>query len=100
MGANDPVVFGHQGVATAVANVLSPDKAARDKTKRGRTTIHSDAWYEWVLVAQYLFRADPEAEIADVFEWFRTRDLGGTPITAGLLARVNREVATELGPWE
>jgi hypothetical protein len=73
-----------------------PDKAEA----RGRTKIHQDAWYEWIIVANYLFRKDAEAEIADVFEWLRIHDLGGTPITSGLLARVNREIATELGPWE
>lgn len=96
------------GSLRSIASGLQPVRTgqdARDKTLGtsiggGGTKIHPDAWYEIVLVAQYLYREDEEAEIADVFEWLRLKTMDGTPISPGLLKRVNREIATELGPWE
>ena len=91
-GPNGAIAFDPRRTDSGQPNDLSPDKA----DDGGRTIIHPDAWYEWVAAAQYVFRINSEAEIVDVFEWLRIHDLGGTPITAGLLARIDREIATEL----
>lgn len=62
-------------------------------------TICEDAWSEFILVAQYLFRQNREAEIADVFEFLRVKDMGGLEYSASLMKRVTREVVTECGPF-
>jgi hypothetical protein len=96
-GVSTPVVSGSTDLGREVRPALSQlDKAEGG----GRTIIHENAWYEFILIAQYLYKVNPDAEVADVFEFLRMKDMGGTPITAGLLKRVNREIATELGPWE
>lgn len=64
-----------------------------------RIKIHDDVWSEMVLVAQYLYRIDPEAEIVDVFEFMRCNMYGGDPYSASTIKRADREVATDLGPW-
>jgi hypothetical protein len=66
----------------------------------GGSKICADVWSEFLLVAKYLYSTNPEAEIADVFEWLRRHDLGGEEISESLLKRVTREVITECGPFE
>jgi hypothetical protein len=63
------------------------------------TKINEDVWSEFILVADYLYRKNQDAEIADVFEWFRRNDLDGEEYSPSLLKRVTREVETECGPF-
>lgn len=63
------------------------------------TSICEDTWSEFILVAQYLFRENSEAEVADVFEFLRVKDMGGLEYSPGLMKRVTREVVTECGPF-
>ena len=61
--------------------------------------INSDVWSEFILVANYLYRNNEDAEVADVFEFFRMKDLGGDEYSASTLKRAIREVETECGPF-
>jgi hypothetical protein len=72
----------------------SAGKGQGDSEKRVK--INEDIWQEWVLIAQYLYRMDEEAEIADMFEFFRTYVYGGEPYSKSTLARADREVATDI----
>lgn len=67
---------------------------------KGGTKINADVWSEFVLIANYLYQENEDAEIADVFEFFRTKDMGGQEYSPGLLKRVTREVETECGPFD
>lgn len=66
---------------------------------KGGTKICEDTWSEFVLIAQYLYRKNNAAEIADVFEFLRVKDMGGLEYSASLMKRVTREVVTECGPF-
>lgn len=68
-------------------------------SREGGVKINDDVWAEFILVAKYLHSKNNEAEIADVFEFFRLHDLGGDPISPSLWKRVTREVETECGPF-
>lgn len=57
--------------------------------------VCEEFWSEFILIAQYLHRIDDNAEIVDVFDWLRLKDLGGQAFSAALLKRVDREVATD-----
>ena len=72
------------------------DKAGRRITTETPIKICDEFWSEFILIAQFIHRLHPEAEIADVFEWFRQEDLGGTEYSPALLKRVDREIATDL----
>lgn len=74
------------------------DVGQGDEGERG-TVIHADVWSEFILVANYLYRNNENAEVADVFEFFRMKDLGGEEYSASTLKRAIREVETECGPF-
>ncbi len=65
----------------------------------GGIKIHEDVWSEFILIANYLYRSDENAEVADVFEFFRMKDLGGEEYSTATLKRAIREVETECGPF-
>lgn len=89
------VVFGQQLSHRSQEPALSPSRQGDE----GATKICDDAWEEMSLVAQFLFRKFPDADFYDLFNWMRMEMYGGLEYSEGLLTRVDREVATELGPW-
>lgn len=87
------------GVSRLVSSGKQPNEDGQgDEGERG-TKIHEDVWSEFILVANYLYRNNVDAEVADVFEFFRMKDLGGEEYSASTLRRAIREVETECGPF-
>lgn len=89
-------------VDNGVVNPLELDYRLGDAGQgsgSGGTKIHEDTWSEFLLVANYLYRNNEDAEIADVFEFFRLKDMGGREYSPALLKRVTREVETDCGPF-
>ena len=89
------LVFGQESSSRSQEPALS---LSRQGDERG-TKICDDAWEEMCLVAQFLFRKFPDSDFYDLFNWIRMELYGGQEYSDGLLARVDREITTELGPW-
>lgn len=82
-----------------------PLRSGQEPCKNGQgregtgVVICEDTWSEFILIAEYLFRTNNEAEVADVFEWFRMEDLGGEQYSLATMKRATREVVTDCGAF-
>jgi len=85
----------HKGVPYQHGGQQSSDKANEEGTK-----IDDDVWSEFIPVAQLLLHRNEEADLYDLFDWIRINFHGGQTYGDSLLARVDSEIAKELGPWD
>lgn len=74
------------------------DKAAAHNSEGG-ITINPDVWDEMCTVGRFLCLVQDDPDFYDFFDWMRINMFGGQPYGDGLLARVDAEIAKELGPW-
>lgn len=96
---NNPTKLVDTGLADPLRSEDRRVSSGQGDRKGEGTKINEDVWSEFILVANYLYSKNTDAEIADVFEFFRMHDLGGEAISPSLLKRVTREVETECGPF-
>jgi hypothetical protein len=96
IGLSNTIGSGHEPESLRQGN---GDKAVDEGANERGTTIHPDAWEEWISVASFVYHRNPEADLFDVFEWIRLNINGGTPNSQGLINRVTNEIEKELGPW-
>lgn len=75
-----------------------PDKANAEGQEGIK--INDGVWDEMITVGKFLCLVQEDPTVYDLFDWMRINIYGGQPYGDGLLARVDSEIAKELGPWD
>ena len=62
--------------------------------------ICADFWEEYMRWAVPFAKVKSDADIYDVFIWIREHLQGASPYSASFLAKIDKEIERELGPWK
>lgn len=61
--------------------------------------ICDEFWDEFCRWAVPFSKVKKDADIYDVFNWIREHQQGASPYSETFLAKIDKEIEKELGPW-